>query len=126
MAKEAESHAEEDRERKDAVEARNMLDGAVYQAEKMVKDNKDKLSDADAKTLNEAIDEAKKTVKDEKATKDALEEAAKKLSDIMMPIGAKMYEDQNQAEAESSDKKTDKEEPIEGEVLDEEKKDEEK
>src|SRR5438270_6209631 len=41
MAKEAEAHADEDKARKDAVEARNLLDGAVYQAEKLKKDNGD-------------------------------------------------------------------------------------
>src|SRR5579872_3042850 len=47
MAKEAETHADEDKERKAMVEARNMLDSAVYQAEKLVKDNGDKLDEAD-------------------------------------------------------------------------------
>ena len=44
MAKEAEAHADEDKKRKDAVEARNILDSAVYQAEKLKSDHKDKLS----------------------------------------------------------------------------------
>ena len=44
------------------------------------------------KTLNEAVDAAKKVVADEKADKDALEAAAKELNDKIMPIGAKMYE----------------------------------
>ena len=56
MAKEAEAHAEEDKAKKEAVEARNILDGAVYQAEKLKKDNEDKLSDEDKKTLDEAVE----------------------------------------------------------------------
>ena len=92
MAKEAEAHAEEDKAKKEAVEARNMLDSAVYQAEKMKSDNSDKLSDEDKKTLDEAVEAAKKVMADEKADKDALEEAAKELNDKIMPIGAKMYE----------------------------------
>ncbi len=118
MAKEAEAHAEEDRDKKAAVEARNLLDSTVYQAEKLIKDNGDKLADEDAKSLNEAIDEAKKAVKDDKADKDALEAAAKKLGDVMMPIGAKMYEGESANDSEQTDK--DKQEgPIEGEVVDE-------
>ena len=81
MAKEAEVHAEEDRQKKESVEARNLLDSTVYQAEKMKSEYKDKLADADVKTLNEAIDAAKKVVSDEKADKTALEAAAKELND---------------------------------------------
>ncbi|MGH7234095.1 MAG: molecular chaperone DnaK, partial [Candidatus Saccharimonadales bacterium] len=123
MAKEAETHAEEDRERKGAVDARNLLDGVIYQAEKLATDNKEKLEEADLKTLNEAIEEAKKAVKDEKASKESLDEVAKKLSDTIMPIGAKMYEGQTPAENEEGTKdegEADKKEgPIEGEVVDE-------
>jgi molecular chaperone DnaK len=127
MAKEAETHAEEDKQRKEAVEARNLLDGAVYQAEKLKTDQKDKLSEDDVKTLDEAVEAAKRVVADEKSSKEDLEAATKALNDKLMPIGAKMYE---QAEAESKseeseesdDKKSDKDEPIEGEVVDEDKK----
>src|SRR6201996_1608565 len=73
MAKDAEAHAEEDKKKKEAVEARNQLDNAVYQAEKMKSDSSDKLADDDMKTLNEATDAAKKVVGDEKSDKEALE-----------------------------------------------------
>jgi molecular chaperone DnaK len=123
MAKEAEAHAEEDKARKDAVEARNMLDSAVYQAEKLKSEQKDKISEEDMKTLDEAVEAAKKVVADEKADKEALEAAAKELNDKLMPIGAKMYEQAQAEEApeDSSDEKKDdaKDEPIEGEVVDE-------
>jgi molecular chaperone DnaK len=142
MAKDAEAHAEEDKARREAVEARNLLDSAVYQAEKLKSDNSDKISDDDKKTLDEAVEEAKKVLADEKADKDALEAGAKALNDKLMPIGAKMYEqaaaeekpaeDANVSDAEtpSDDKKEDgsssedssKDGQIEGEVVDEDKK----
>jgi molecular chaperone DnaK len=126
MAKEAEAHADEDKAKKDTVEARNLLDSAVYQAEKLKKDSGGKIADDDMKTLNEAVDAAKKVVADENADKEALENAAKELNDKLMPIGAKMYE---QAEAASADseqpaadgdesKDSSKDEAIEGEVVD--------
>jgi molecular chaperone DnaK len=62
MRVEAESHAEEDRKRMEEVEARNRLDGIVYQAEKTIRDNRDKLNDADVKQAEEAIEEAKKAI----------------------------------------------------------------
>lgn len=129
MAKDAEAHAEEDKAKKEAVEARNLLDSAVYQAEKLKKDNGEKLSDEDKKTLDEAIEAAKKVIADDKADKESLEAAAKELNDKLMPIGAKMYEaaSKDDAAAEDSGAKTDtkksggkdSDEPIEGEVVDE-------
>jgi molecular chaperone DnaK len=128
MAKEAEAHAEEDKQKKELVEARNLLDSAVYQGEKLKSDNGDKLSDDDKKTLDEALEAARKVVKDEKASKEDLEKAAKELSDKMMPIGAKMYEQASKEEAPSEGeggetaKKSDEDGPIEGEVVDNDKK----
>lgn len=122
MAKEAEAHAEEDKKKREAIDLRNQLDSAVYNAEKLKTDNGDKLSDEDKKTLDKAVEAAKKVVKDENADKDALEAAAKELNEKIMPIGAKMYE---QAAAEEKpaegdeEKKSDKDETVEGEVVDE-------
>jgi len=132
MAKDAEAHAEEDKKKREAIDARNQLDSAVYQAEKMKSDNKDKLSEDDIKTLDEAVESAKKVVADEKSDKDALETAAKELNEKIMPIGAKMYEEAQKEESknedakdkdEKSDKKgkKDKSEPEEGEIVDDKK-----
>lgn len=126
MAKDAELHAEEDKKKREAVEARNTLEQAIYQAEKMKSDHKDKLAEEDVKTLDEAVEEAQKVAKDDKADKDALEAAAKTLTDKIMPIGAKMYEskegekpaEDKAGDAEPKDKKKD-DGPIEGEVVDE-------
>jgi len=123
-AKEAEAYAEEDKKKREAIEAKNTLENAVYQAEKMKTDYKDKLAEEDVKTLDEAIGEAKTQL--EATDKDELEKAGKDLSDKIMPIGAKMYE-AAQAEkpaeepAEDGKKKSDKDEPIEGEVVDDKK-----
>jgi molecular chaperone DnaK len=123
MAKEAEAHADEDKKKKEAVEARNLLDSAIYQAEKLKSEAKDKLSDEDMKSLNEAIDAAKKVSGDESDDKDKLETAAKELNDKIMPIGAKMYQgakaEAKPEEGASSDNKEDG--PVEGEVIDDSK-----
>ncbi len=132
-AKEAEAHAEEDKKKREAIEVKNQLDNAVYQAEKMKTDYKDKLSEEDVTTIQEAIDEAKTHL--EATDKDELEKAAKDLSDKIMPIGAKMYESaqadsaesdpstgsgQAKPKGESKDgKESDKDEPVEGEVVEE-------
>jgi molecular chaperone DnaK len=127
MAKEAEAHAEEDKQKREGIEAKNQLDSAIYQAEKLKSDNKDKIADDDVKKVDEAVEAAKKVVADDKADKEAYEKAAKELTEAIMPIGAKLYE---AAEADSTksedsetkspdDKKSDKDQPIEGEVVDE-------
>ena len=123
--KEAEAHADEDKKKREAVDARNTLENAIYQAEKMPSEYKDKISDEDKKTIEDAVAEAKKMKDDESADKDALEAAAKTLSDAIMPIGAKLYEEAAKEEGatpEEGDEKSDKDEPLEGEVVDEDKK----
>jgi molecular chaperone DnaK len=133
-AKEAEAHADEDKKKREAIEIRNQLDSAVYQAEKLKTENKDKISEDDVKNIDKAIEEAKKVLADEKADKEKLETAAKELNDRIMPIGAKMYEEASKKEADESSEssvkdgeqkksdKKDKDEPVEGEVIDEDKK----
>ena len=91
-----------------------MLENAIYQAEKLKSDNKDKVSEEDQKTLDTAVEEAKKSL--ESDDKDVLEEAAKKLSDTMMPIGAKLYES---AEKTADGDKKEEDGPVEGEVVEE-------
>ena len=131
--KEAEAHADEDKKKREAVEAKNMLDSAIYQAEKMPEEYKDKISDEDAETIKKAVEEAKKHQGSD--DKDEIEAAAKALNEAIMPIGAKMYEQaakesENSETDEKSDEKDDKkksskkkaEEAVEGEVVDEDKK----
>jgi hypothetical protein len=62
MRSEAESHSEDDRRRMEEVESRNRLDGMLYQAEKMVRENREKIAEADLKAAEEAIEDAKKAI----------------------------------------------------------------
>ena len=114
--KEAELHAEEDK-KKDTIDVKNRLENAIYQAEKMPDEYKDKISDADKETIKSAVEEAKKVLNDADADKDKLEAAAKGLSDKIMPIGAKMYQEAAKDESKADDKKSD-DDAVEGEVVD--------
>jgi molecular chaperone DnaK len=62
MRAEAESHSEDDRRRMEEVESRNRLDGILYQAEKMVRENREKIAESDVKSAEEAIEDAKKAI----------------------------------------------------------------
>ena len=121
--KEAELHADDDKKKREAVESRNTLENAIYQAEKMPSEYKDKISDEDKKTIEDAVVAARKVKDDDKSDKDDLEKAAKELTDTIMPIGAKLYEEASKDEAKSDDgsKKSKKDkksdEAVEGEVV---------
>ena len=88
--KEAEAHAEEDKKHKEFVETKNQADQLVYQLEKMLKENGDKLAEEDKKRLEEAIEKAKKDfeTQDINALKNALEELTKVSNEVF----TKMYQ----------------------------------
>jgi molecular chaperone DnaK len=73
LVKEAEAKKEEDKKKKEAIDARNMADSTVYQAQKMIDDNKDKIEEADKKELEEKIEAVKKAMENPTATKEDLE-----------------------------------------------------
>jgi len=118
--KDAEMYADEDKKKREIIDTKNHLENAIYQAEKMPDEYKDKISDEDKETIKKAVEEAKKVLNDEKADKDQLEKAAKELSDRIMPIGAKMYQQASSEEKKADDSsKPDKDDDaVEGEVVD--------
>ncbi len=123
--KEAEAHADEDKKKREAVDARNSLENGIYQAEKMPKEFADKISDEDKKVIEEAVEEAKKHL--ESDDKDELEKAAGELLEKIQTIGAKLYQ---QAAEEGDDAGADasasEDGPVEGEVIDDDGKDDKK
>lgn len=125
--KEAELHADDDKKKREAVDLKNQLENAVYQAKKMPDEFKDKISDDDKKAIEEAVAEAEKHK--DATDKDELEAAIKALNDAIMPIGAKMYQQASEEQPAEGDTKADKkdkkkkskkdDEAVEGEVVDE-------
>ena len=117
--REAEEHAEEDKKKREAVDARNQLENAIYQAEKMPDEFKDRISDEDKKVIADAVEEAKKH--QESTDKEELEAAVKTLNDAIMPIGAKMYEEAAKEEGSAEGEEAKSDEPVEGEIVDDKK-----
>ncbi len=99
MKKEAESHAAEDKARLSEVEARNRLDNLVYQTEKLTKENREKLDEADVKAAEEAIEEARRALTD--GTLEKLNAAFDGLTKASHRIAESLYKSQ-QAAAGSS------------------------
>jgi molecular chaperone DnaK len=88
MMKDAESHAEEDRKRREEIETRNRADQAVYAAEKMLQDSGDKLSAGDREPVQSAIDSLKKALEQNDADAitremDALQQAQYKVAEAL-------------------------------------------
>src|SRR5689334_4311684 len=88
MAKDAESHAADDRSQRDQIEARNRADAMVYNVEKTLKEHRAKISDAEASEIEAAIAETKKAMGENDAAKlnaatDKLTQASHKLAEAM-------------------------------------------
>ncbi len=100
MVSDASEHAEEDKKRREAVEAKNQLDTLVYQTEKSLGEYKDKMESSDVEALEAALTEAKEALKSEepdtiKAGTEALTAAAHKLAELM-------YKDASAAQGEGA------------------------
>src|SRR5436853_1136688 len=94
MRKDAEAHAEEDRQQREEIESRNEADNAVYRSEKMLKDNADKLSGDDKARIEKAISEVKDALKGSDAA--AIKSASEKLNEAWQAVSADLYKSASQ------------------------------
>lgn len=134
MREEAEKFAEEDQQKKEMVEIRNKAESIVSQSERTLKDAGDKVSDEIKQPVQEKIDELKKILENQEATKEELEAGYNALSDEIQKVGAELYKATSPEEGAKTDenddddvkvyKKGEKEDEnvVEAEVVDEEEK----
>ncbi|QEU12190.1 MULTISPECIES: molecular chaperone DnaK [Dermabacter] len=127
MVKDAEAHAAEDAERRKNADARNTLEQLTYQGEKLLKDNGDKIQDADKTATEDAIKEAKELLAKEDASTSDLESARETLSEKLQAIGTAIYsaaqaEQEGQAEGADSTNATSGEDDdvVDAEIVDDE------
>jgi len=97
MRTEAESHSEDDRRRFEEVEARNRLDGLVFHAEKTIRENRDKLAEADVKKVEEALEDAKKAMSEGGTAR--LRSATENVERAMHKVAEELYKTQQAAGA---------------------------
>ncbi len=93
MRTEAESHAEEDRKHLAEIEARNQCDARVYQVEKLLRENREKLSEADIKQVEEALEQCKRALAGDsteqiQSATEALERATHRITETLYRAGA--------------------------------------
>lgn len=112
ITKEAEKHAEEDKLKKERIEARNQADTLIFTAEKTLKDAGDKVKKEDRDEVETKIKALKETL--ESGSKDELEAKTKDLSESIQKVGAAMYEKPANGEKKDESKKPDVQE---GEVV---------
>ena len=96
MVRDAESHEEEDRRRREQVEARNAADSLVYSAEKMLADNAENIPDELKQEVEAKIQALKTALEGEDA--DAIKAATDELNEALQKVGQHVYS-QQQAQA---------------------------
>jgi molecular chaperone DnaK len=119
MSKDAESHSEEDRKYREEVEAKNKADNLIYATEKTLKENRDKISEADAKSIETAMEDCRRAISEGGAERinqavDQLNTASHKLADVLY----KQAGTQTGTGGESGSSSTSGSKPAEGEVID--------
>ncbi|GMQ86384.1 MAG: molecular chaperone DnaK [Acidimicrobiia bacterium] len=121
MIKDAEAHAKEDAELKEAAEARNKADHAAYQIEDQLKEHGDKLSDDERKELDDKVNTVRGMLDDESASAATLNSATDDLMTGAQVLGQKIYEASQTApeptEAGADDSSTETDDVVEAEVV---------
>ncbi len=116
LVKEAEQHADEDRTRRESVEAINSADSMAYQTERMITENGDKISDDDKEGLTTLIESVKEELKAEAPDVEKLQGLVAQLEELRMKVGQQIYEAVG-AEGEA-DAEEEKSADVDGEVDD--------
>jgi len=93
MRQEAEAHSEDDRRRFEEVEARNRLDGMLFHADKTIRENRDKLSEADVREAEQAVEDAKKAMAEGGVAR--LRSATENLERSMHKVAEQLYKAQS-------------------------------
>ena len=90
MVKEAEQYADDDQKRKESIEVRNQADSAIYNAEKLISENGDKVTDDLKDNVQVAINDTRKALEGEEDT-DLISQCLKTLNEALQALGAQVY-----------------------------------
>jgi molecular chaperone DnaK len=122
MVKDAESHAEEDRQRREEADIRNNADSLVYQTEKLLADQGDKIPDDEKSAVEEAMTEVKTAL--DGSDIDAIKDSTEKLVKASQTVSTKLYEQASAAAgdgggAAGGESAPDDDEVVDAEIVDE-------
>ncbi len=104
MVKEAEAHAEEDRKKKELIETKNQLDQLIYNLEKTINENKDKIPEEEVKSVQQVIEEAKKALQESQSAEE-IKSMMDKVLQASSKIGAHLYESTGKQAGDGQEKK---------------------
>ena len=99
MKSDAEKYAEEDKQKRESVEARNQLDGMTYQLEKMVEEGKEKIPEDEQKEATDLVEEVKKTLENPEASAEELSESTTKVIELMQKVGQHLQPEEGEGGA---------------------------
>ena len=116
MRKDAEAHADEDKKKRETIEARNHLDSAIFQGEKMLKDDGGKIKLETKTEVEKALEHAKEIHAKDDASKEEYETEMKALLDVLQKVGTEIYSQQQAGGDAASETKND--EAVDAEVVD--------
>ncbi|MFQ6067786.1 MAG: molecular chaperone DnaK, partial [bacterium] len=102
MVKEAEQHAEEDRKKREKIEAQNQADNIIYATEKALKEHGGKVSDTDKKNIQAAIEDLRKAK--DSGNVEEIRDKIKKLSEVAQKLGQAVYEEAAKEQAREEPK----------------------
>jgi molecular chaperone DnaK len=108
MVKDAEAHAEDDKKRKESVDARNQADSLLYTTEKSIAEHGDKLEKADKEKIDTTSNELKKILENKEASAEEIKNKVDALNTAVMKLGEIIHKESQQQNAAASDKKNDK------------------
>jgi molecular chaperone DnaK len=127
LVRDAELHADEDKQRREEIEAKNQLDSLIYSIDKMLSENRDKISGEDVSSVESALTEARKAMEQGgleniRTATDNLQKASHKLAEAMYEQAKSEGAPEEGADAQSPGAQGSDEDVIEAEVVEDEKK----
>jgi len=103
MRKDAETHSDEDKKKKEKVEVRNQAENTIYQAEKTLKDAGNKVNEDLKKPVTEKTEELKKLLAEEKTETEELKKKTEEVMEVLQKVGAEMYKKDESAKTNDPD-----------------------
>ena len=119
MIKDAETHANEDAQKKELIETRNLAEGMVTSTEKMLEENKDKATEEEITAMTDGKDALSKVLENEEATLDEIKNSIEELTKSSQSFAEKLYAEAQQDAENTSSEDTENEDVVDGEVVEE-------
>ena len=120
MIKDAETHANEDAQKKELIETRNLAEGMITSTEKMLDENKDKATEEEITSITEGKEAVSKVLENEEATLEEIKTSIEELTKASQSFAEKLYAEAQEEAQENSSEDVENDDVVEGEVVEDE------